>query len=220
MKFFNRSLSIANQVGTSKVREMLQSYKQYAEEMSFQDGLLLMQGRIVIPATLGLKMLEKVHASHQGIIKCRERAKRSVWWPGLSKHLEEIVRPCGICAKHRIQRAEPMITMEVPSRPWKKVVADLFCHKKRTFLLVVDYRSRYVEIAKLETSTTSTEVIERLKSIFARHGIPEILVSDNGLQFSSAEFAKFGNSYGFTHVTSSPSFPQSNAEAEREQWKL
>jgi len=91
---------------------------------------------------------------------------------------------------------------------------DHLCHKKRTFLLVVDHGSRYVEIAKLETSTTSAEVIERLRSIFARHGIPEILVSDNGPQFSSAEFAKFGNSCGFTHVTSSPSFPQSNGEAE------
>ena len=76
------------------------------------------------------------------------------------------------------------------------------------------YSSRYVEIAQL-SNTRSTDVIVHLKSIFARHGIPEVLMSDNGPQFSGQVFAGFAASYGFRHVTSSPRFPQSNGEAER-----
>ena len=58
-------------------------------------------------------------------------------------------------------------------------------------------------------------MIYDLKQIFARHGIPELPVSDNGRQFSSREFNDFASTCGFSHVTSSPRYPQSNGEAER-----
>ena len=69
-------------------------------------------------------------------------------------------------------------------------------------------------MAKL-TSTTSEAVITHFKSIFARHGVPEIVRSDNGPQFGSEPFRKFAQDWNFSHVTSSPHFPQSNGEAER-----
>ena len=59
------------------------------------------------------------------------------------------------------------------------------------------------------------EVIRHLKSIMARHGIPAEIVSDNGPQFSAEVFAEFTKSYGITHQTSSPRYPQGNGEAER-----
>ena len=85
--------------------------------------------------------------------------------------------------------------------------------KKHTYLLLVDYYSQYIEIAKLATLTAG-EIITHLKSIFVRHGIPEQVISDNGPQFASMEFVKFKQDYGFNHLTSSPHFPQSNGEAE------
>ena len=51
--------------------------------------------------------------------------------------------------------------------------------------------------------------------MFARHGIPEQLISDNGPQFSSTSFAKFAEDYGFTHILTSPRYPQANGEVER-----
>ena len=57
--------------------------------------------------------------------------------------------------------------------------------------------------------------INHLKSFFSPHGIPEIITADNGSQFSAATFSKFAEEWGFTHLTSSPHYPQSNGEAER-----
>ncbi len=82
---------------------------------------------------------------------------------------------------------------QFPERPWQRLGADLFMLGNKTYLLVVDYYSRYVEIAQL-TPTRSTDVIVHIKSIFARHGVPETLVTDNGPQFSGHSFA---SSYGF-----------------------
>ena len=79
---------------------------------------------------------------------------------------------------------------------------------------MVDYFSRYPEVVQLR-STTSGAVISHLKSVFARHGIPEVVRSDNGPQYASKEFSEFAQSYGFQHITSSPKYPQSNGQAER-----
>uniref|UniRef100_A0A3B3XHQ0 Integrase catalytic domain-containing protein n=1 Tax=Poecilia mexicana TaxID=48701 RepID=A0A3B3XHQ0_9TELE len=94
------------------------------------------------------------------------------------------------------------------------VGADIFQFKDKQYLIVVDYYSRFFEVAKL-TSTTSEGVIEHCKSIFARHGIPERFRSDNGPQFALDSFRRFAQEWGFSHETSSPNFPQSNGEAER-----
>ena len=65
------------------------------------------------------------------------------------------------------------------------------------------------------TTTTSRSVIQALKSVFARHGIPEVVVSDNGPQYCSQEFKEFAMTYGFHQETSSPRYPQANRQAER-----
>ena len=72
-------------------------------------------------------------------------------------------------------------------RPWQKVGTDIFEWKKSSYLLAIDYYSRYIEVAKL-TSTTSKAVVQHLKSIFSHHGIPKTVISDNGPQFSSSCF--------------------------------
>ena len=94
------------------------------------------------------------------------------------------------------------------------MASDLFEWNQSIYLLVVDYHSRYIEITHVNRPTTA-EVVTHLKSLFARHGIPETLISDNRPQYSSREFAKFAEEYEFRHVTTSPYHPQGNGEAER-----
>ena len=102
----------------------------------------------------------------------------------------------------------------LPQRPWEKIGTDLFELKGKSYLLLVDYFSRYIEVVKL-SSTTTKSVVAAMKPVFARHGIPDMIVSDNGPQYSSQEFQEFAEDYGFQHVTSSPYHPQGNGEAER-----
>ena len=185
-----------------------------ASELTVEKELLMRGSRVVIPSALRSSMLNKLHEGHQGIKKCRERAKHSMWWPGLSKQLEDAVKTCRECLKHTVPGPEPLQPSRLPQLPWQKVGTDLFEWNKSTYLLVVDYYSRWIEIARL-SKLTSEEVIRHTRSIFARHGIPEVVISDNGPQYSAELYAKFAQQYGFKHITSSPHYPQGNGEAER-----
>ena len=151
-------------------------------EMNVQEGLIFQGDRIWIPQKMRTEILDKIHAGHKGIVKCKERARQSVWWRTINQDIEKKVINCPICTLHRIQHAEPLIPTALPEYPWQKVATDLFQWKGMSYLLVVDYYSRFIEIAKL-SGTSSGEVIHHLKSIFACYGIPEELVSDNGPQY-------------------------------------
>ena len=121
---------------------------------------------------------------------------------------------CQECLKAQEKRSQPLISSQLPELPWKMVATDLFEWKNQAYLLIVDYYSRYVEIAPLK-NLTATKVITRTKSIFARHGIPETVFSHNGSLYSCLAYQEFAKEYEFNHVTSSPHHPQSNREAER-----
>uniref|UniRef100_A0A9J7ZHH2 Gypsy retrotransposon integrase-like protein 1 n=1 Tax=Cyprinus carpio carpio TaxID=630221 RepID=A0A9J7ZHH2_CYPCA len=187
---------------------------QYRHDLLIAEGLLMKGNRLVIPGSLQKDVLERVHQGHQGITKCLARAQMSVWWPGITRQIKEKVSQCETCVKNSYSHPEPLLTTLLPSRPWQRVAADLFHWNKGNYILLIDYYSRYIEVASL-TVTTTKQVMEKLKAMFARHGVPEILVTDNGPQFAASDFADFAKDYDFHHVTSSPHYPQSNGEAER-----
>ena len=198
------------------LRPELQKYYEHRGELSIHRGLLLRGSRIVIPARMQQEILQKIHHGHLGIAKCRARAKSTVWWPGMSQEIKNLVTSCQECEERKpSQTSEPLVTSELPERPFQKVSCDLFEYKKQQYLVLFDFYSRYIEIASLRQQTTSESVIKSLKDIFARHGIPELLISDNGRQFVSREFQDFSDSWQFSHRTSSPYHPQANGGAER-----
>ena len=198
----------------SQLQGTINQYWPFRSELTLVEGLLLYGSRIVIPSSLRLGVLDSLHEGHQGINKCRSRAQQSIWWPGLSRQIAELVSNCSTCCKNMKNHMEPLIPGQFPDSPWLKIATDLFEFKQQQYLLVVDYYSRFIEIAKLE-NTTAASVINNLKSIFARFGIPQCVVSDNGPQYSCREFQAFAQSYGFSHITSSPGHSSGNGEAER-----
>ena len=150
----------------TKCPSILKPYMTISSELSVKDGLLM---RIVIPAELQQDILHRLHEGHQGITKCR---LQTVWWLNLSNKIEQLIQKCPVCCKERVQRMEPLKPTELPKYPWNQVGMDLFQWESRMYLLVVDYFSRYIEIAKLNNESAA-EVIRHTKSIFARHGISQ-----------------------------------------------
>jgi len=190
------------------------AYWNAREELSTADGVILKGTRLVIPQVMRKYVLNKIHEGHMGIEKCRQRARAHVYWPGMNAHITEMIGNCYECQVHGNKNtAEPLRPHEIPNRPWQKVGTDLFTHDGKNYLVVVDYASGYPELIQL-LSTTSTAVIRSMKAIFARYGVPDVVMSDNGPQYSSKEFEEFALDWEFKHKTSSPHYPQSNGQAE------
>ena len=198
----------------STVEPEVKPYWTVQSSLTFGNNLLLYNNRIVVPPALRSQTMRKIHEGHQGIERCRQRAQSSVWWPGMSNHIVQYVQQCLVCCRESKPHKQPLLCTPLPDYPWQVVGTDFFELRGKHYLLVVDYFSRYPEIIQM-TSTTSTSTINALKTIFSRHGIPEVVRSDNGPQYSSQEFVAFSEAYSFKHVTSSPLYPQSNGQAER-----
>ena len=194
--------------------ENLRPYFSFKDEMTVQDGVILRGERVVIPSAMRKEMKDKLHAGHLGINSCLRRAREIIFWPNMSAEIRQYIESCDICASFsRKQSEEPLIMHEVPQRPWQKVGIDIYTIENRNYLVTVDYYSQFFEVDYLQ-EIDSTTVISKIKQHFARYGIPDKTVSDNGPQFSSQEFKKFVSEWGFEHKTSSPGNSKSNGAAE------
>lgn len=184
-------------------------------EPSVVGNIIYKGSKIIIPKSLRKEMLKKIHAGHLGIEKCRKRAREVMYWPRINQDIANEVSDCSTCLRYQSSNpAEPLKSHSVPDRPYQKVGADLFVCARNDFIVVTDYYSLYPEVIRLHT-TTAEAVITSMKAIFARHGVPSEVFTDNGLQFSSESFRRFAEEWNFVHTTSSPHYPQSNGLVEK-----
>uniref|UniRef100_A0A8C1X2E4 Gypsy retrotransposon integrase-like protein 1 n=1 Tax=Cyprinus carpio TaxID=7962 RepID=A0A8C1X2E4_CYPCA len=191
-----------------------QAYWPVRHTISIDDELLMKDDRIIVPRALRPEVLKRLHAAHQGIQRSLAHARSCFYWPGLTKAVRQMVEACSFCQESRPEnQKEPLISHPVPTGPWQKIAADIFDLQGRSFLLIVDYFSKYPEVLKL-SDKTSASLIAHFKTVFARHGVPETLIADH-VPFASAEMARFALDWGFNITHSSPNFPQSNGMAER-----
>ena len=198
----------------SQVPVQITPYFSMRDELSVQDGVIFRGERIVVPASLRQDMKHKLHASHLGTESCLRRARETIFWPGMSAEVKELIATCETCRKYETSNPkESLMPHEMPNRPWEQVGVDLFELDRKEYMVTVDYFSNFWEVDRL-TSATSAAIILKLKNHFARYGCPDRLISDNGPQFASSEFLKFAKEWDFEHRPSSPRHSQSNGKVE------
>ena len=192
--------------------EKLQPYQKCHKELSLsvQDSCMLRGKRVVSPEEGTLEIL---HDGHPGITKMKLLAKSVVWWPGIDSDIENKVKTCEMCALH--QKSPPI----APLHPWEWLWTRLHIDYAgpfigKMFLVIVDAYSKWLEVMPV-SSANSTQTVTALRQVFSTHGIPEVIVSDNGTPFTSFEFKTFTKSNGICHLTSAPYHPSTNGLAER-----
>ena len=126
---------------------------------------------------------------------------------GINEQLEELVSNCELCLKYlkakNKQAPNMSLGQEVPIYAWTKIATDILHLENKSYLLLVDYTSRFPIVCKL-TSTMAQQVASHMKLIFSEYGWPETIVSDNSPCYSAELFTKLMTEYSVNHITSSP----------------
>ena len=198
----------------SNLPSEIRQYWNIQDEIHTAEDLIFVGDRIIIPADHQELVLKVLHESHLGMETCKVRARKSLYWPNMSKDIERMCSQCATCNKFKRQnQKETLIQHEIPERPWQKVGIDLFECRSRDYFLVVDYYSKFIEIRLLQGKTAKS-VAHSIMSVFSVHGLPEEIVADN-MPFNSRYFKEFGKRNNIKISTSSPTHSQSNGMAER-----
>ena len=196
--------------------EEFKPYQFRSRELSVLDGCVLWGCRIVVPPQGRAAVLDELHETHPGASRMKALARSYIWWPKMDTEIEAVVKTCNICQESRpFPSSAPVHPWQWPSQPWSRLHLDFAGpFMGHMFLIIVDSHSKWLD-AHVMSSITSTKTIEILRSVFATHGLPQKIVTDNGPSFTSQEFSEFMKANGIKHVTSAPYHPSTNGLAER-----
>ncbi|XP_064486184.1 uncharacterized protein K02A2.6-like [Ornithodoros turicata] len=185
-------------------------------ELSAHKNCLLWGNRVIIPKEGQQRVLDELQLGHPGIGHMRALARSYVWWPKIDEDIEQSVKSCTEyqCTRHAPPRV-PIHPWEVPHSQWSRLHVDFAGpFHRQSFLLVVDAYSKELE-EKLMPSTSAEATVNVLREIFTTHGIPDVVVSDNGPQFTSAHFQTLLRRNAIRQILVAPYHAASNGQAER-----
>ena len=181
-----------------------------------KENIVLRGSRMVLPQPLRSCAIEIAHEGHQGLVKTKMLLREKTWFPSIDELTKQLLDQCIPCqANGPDSGPDPLQMSPLPPEPWHMVNVE-FCGPFPTgeyLLVVIDDYSRFPEVAVVQ-STSAKATIPQLEKIFATHGIPHVIKSNNGPPFSSAEIRLFMDENGPVHKRITPLWLQANAPAE------
>ena len=200
----------------TNVSKEVQPYFQKQLQLTIHSGCILNGLQVVIPSKMRNAVLAELHKTHAGMVKTKSVARMHIWWPNINLDIEQCIRQCTKCQVFKNDPARALLhRWEAPSKSWERVHIDIAGpFKGKMWLIIIDALSKWPEVIPM-TSTDSNKTVEVLRSLFARYGLPNTIVTDNGTQFTSSIFESFCRNNGILHKRCAPYHPSTNGEAER-----
>ncbi len=163
------------------------------------------------------RAIDIAHETHSGIEKTKSLIREKIWFPQIDSRVKYTIEQCITCqAVGKPNPPESLRMTEMPELSWRTVHIDFYgpLPTSEYLLVVVDRFSRFPEV-EIVHSTRASTVIPKLDKIFSVHGIPDIIISDNGPSFNGEEYVRYMKALGIQAKFSTPYWPQGNATVER-----
>ncbi|SJL16078.1 uncharacterized protein ARMOST_19594 [Armillaria ostoyae] len=166
-----------------------------------KDGILYYDGRIYVPRHLALwgdiisQSHDHITAGYPGIAKTQELVLREYWWPKMKKDVETYVAGCETCQRTKTSnqaKSAPLHPNTIPTEPWTHISVDMITglpdlNRHDTLLVIVDHFSKAIILMPCNVELSTEEWARILRDhVYARHGMPQVVISDRGPQFVSA----------------------------------
>ena len=179
--------------------------------------------KIWLPEELTAEVITKSHiqnTSHGGTAKTLFNVREYFYWPSMVKQIQHFVKECDTCKeiKHPKQTTRPVMGREVVTqRPFQKIYVDFLGPYPRTksgnayIFIVLDHKTKFVLLKAMHKATSKLVNKFLTEEVFHKFGVPEVLHSDNGKQFTSDAFQELLKLYGVKHLRTAIHSPQANA---------
>lgn len=185
-------------------------------DLSVKNGCLLLGNKVIIPKILKKDVLELFHEQHLGVVRTKMLVCSFCWWISMNEDVERIIGSCDTCQQtHNFTNKGALMFWPKARNNFERVNIDFFQKYNLTFLILVDSKSKWVDVKLMDEGTSASQTVLKFKEIFAIHGLPVELVSDNGPPFNSVEFLKFCQINGIVPMKSPHYHLQINGIAER-----
>lgn len=181
------------------------------------------QWKRVVPKELRKTIIKQNHdaptAGHLGIFKTTSRVLEKAYWPGMKSDIAKYIRSCGACMRAKPLQQAPTGKMgghSLISRPWQVISADVVgplprtSHGNQFIFVVTDCFSKLSLFFPLRRATASAIVRYLENDVFLQYGVPQALITDNGVQFRSKEMRKLLATYSVKPSFVSYYRPQAN----------
>ena len=207
----------------SRVDQNMIPFYNIRDELSVIEKVLMRGERIVPPSSITQKLVELAHQGHQGITRTKQRLRELYWWRSMDTHVEESIKTCSVCQrsdKSARTYIAPLSPIDFPKEPWHTLAMDIVGPLEtlpqdcRFAVTLIDLYSKWPEVMFCSKVTSET-VINFLKTIFSKEGLPEEIITDNGSQFVSGNTEKFLKDNNIKHNHSSVYYPEANGQIER-----
>ena len=188
--------------------------------LTVRNGCVYRDGRIFIPSALRNEVLKDAHKGHPGIVRLKRLLREGVFWPGMAKDAEQWVRGCSGCTlsdKSKpvgVHGKAPIPPPKEPGVQWGVDICGPFFNGQ-SLLVAVDHATGWPEILS-RARINAGDVARWLdQDIFARYGLPNAIITDNGPQFAAKEFQDFLKGYDVHHSRTAVYTPTENGIVER-----
>ena len=198
--------------------DTVKPFKTVKDELTVtRRGVVLRGSRIVLPQSLQQRAINIAHAVHLGVSKTKALIREKVWFPKMDDMIKNTIDKCIPCqAVGKSNPHEPITSTQMPKGPREKLHMDFYgpLPSGEYLLVVIDRYSRFPEVEIVKTTKASV-VIPKLDRIFAVHGLPQVIKTDNGPPFNGEEYKNYAKPLGIKLQFSTPLWPKGNSEAER-----
>ena len=196
----------------------LQPYWQHKGNLSIVDEVIMFKDRIIVPPSLRPEICITLHSAHQGTSAMSERARKTVFWPGISSSIQNTREKCNTCWEIAPSQSHfPPVEPTISTSPFEAIASDYLKLHGHSYLVIVDRFSNWPHITKVEhgpTTIGAKRLIRALKRTFATFGVPFEISSDGRPEFTAEETKGFLRRWGVHHRLSSAYNPRSNNRAE------